>query len=726
MAPAKPFRVEALLPAPAHTYFLERDSAAFRSLLSKVLKIGQLEFNDLWHEGSSSFVRMVTKPEFGSWVPKSVAGQLQSSNLEFHDIIEYNPAHIASPPYKIFVRTESPFLKDKLDIQLTLTIEEVEPGVSCRQILEGHLRVKMFGVGRIVEGIVKDSLINTYKKLPEIVRRWQLFREEALARGDGRQLLLGRPPVGCEVTWIRQEVLQVLKEPLPEEAEAPGTGSASPVSALCPVAGASEASEASPARAQQRRAAAAAQRAAGAAEAEAVFASAAAQQQQQAHRQEQPQTSAGTIPEEQLEDLRAARRTSVTVSEYYDAREVCCDDEVSSAGRPPRPQQPQPSQQQEAQPAAAAADGVEPAVLPPQPAPSPPGSLAALAAAALARGAHHRRGLSTESATSTDTPTTEGGQPRAPGSRRFWRRFNRDYGEWDVYWDKAGVEHEVEPGDGQGGEEPGSGGIVGRALHAVEEVMRNSYYSTSILLALFMLRRGWLRVEPDAKAPTHDEQHRRHEGHRHRRTGSSGATSTASEHWGGAHEAVPSTQPRPQSLARVAQEVYGRMVSGPRKAGSALWQASVPGAKAASGSGRGSDLWPASNGFIAAEHAGSGHGAPPPAAAKAPGQPSRHRKTMSLDTGTAAAARDAAAAALLERQEQRQQQGQAGGSGKAAAGSPPLPHGWSPGKQLLGRRPSDMANVAAMASMQRTEHRVRAPSRLSCFGGCRRLPAVKD
>lgn len=47
---------------------------------------------------------------------------------------EYNPAHIATPPYRIFVRTESPFLKDKLDVSLTLTIEEVEPGVSCRQV----------------------------------------------------------------------------------------------------------------------------------------------------------------------------------------------------------------------------------------------------------------------------------------------------------------------------------------------------------------------------------------------------------------------------------------------------------------------------------------------------------------------------------------------------------------------------------------------------------------
>lgn len=128
--------------------------------------------------------------------------------------------------------------------------------------------MRMFGVGRIIEGIVKDSLQNvsqgahlagwcelrggpvrlwrvcrgetcqpeeaplrswapplparhrrrrrrrplqTYKKLPEIVRRWQMFREEALRSGDTRQLLLGRPPVGCEVAWIRQEVLAVLK-----------------------------------------------------------------------------------------------------------------------------------------------------------------------------------------------------------------------------------------------------------------------------------------------------------------------------------------------------------------------------------------------------------------------------------------------------------------------------------------------------------------------------------
>ncbi len=53
-------------------------------------------------------------PSHPSQVPKSVASQLQSSNLEFIDIIEYNPAFISASPYRIFVRTESPFLKDKL------------------------------------------------------------------------------------------------------------------------------------------------------------------------------------------------------------------------------------------------------------------------------------------------------------------------------------------------------------------------------------------------------------------------------------------------------------------------------------------------------------------------------------------------------------------------------------------------------------------------------------
>lgn len=154
--------MEAVLPENARTYFLERDSAAFRSLLAKVLKLGTMEMTETWREGESTFVRLVTRPDFGSWVPKSVQGQANGKSIEFHDVLEYRPELIEREPFQINVKTESPFLGNKLDVQLKLIIEAVDEN-TCRQVLAGSIKVNMFGVGRIVEGIVKDSLQNTYK-----------------------------------------------------------------------------------------------------------------------------------------------------------------------------------------------------------------------------------------------------------------------------------------------------------------------------------------------------------------------------------------------------------------------------------------------------------------------------------------------------------------------------------------------------------------------------------
>ncbi|PRW59437.1 hypothetical protein C2E21_2158 [Chlorella sorokiniana] len=784
MAPHEkpPFRVEALLPAPASSYFLERDSAAFRSLLSKVLKIGQLEFQDCWHEGSSTFVKIVTKPEFGSWVPKSVASQLQSSNLEFIDVIEYNPAFISASPYRIFVRTESPFLKDKLDVRMTMTIEEAEGGAACRQILEGHIRVKMFGVGRIVEGIVKDSLQNTYKKLPEIVRRWQLFREEALRSGDGRQLLLGRPPVGCEVQWIRQEVLQILKEPLCED------GTVSPDSALSPPIGASEASDDSPStvnRMQQAAAAAgtAAVGTAAAAGAAAVGAAATAASTAAAAvgtaaagvvaaagaaAGAPPAAAASTAEEAELVVPVALREASIRqslTSVYYDASDVLLDD-VSSAGMPAGAAaagQPAPPPWEAAAPAAVDEETA------PQPLPErSPLTAAALAAASLVRSSSlsrrvmHRRTVSTDSAASgAETPLGEDGQPlpKQPASRRFWRRFNRDYGEWETYWDEVGVEQEELP------DQPETAGVVGRALQSLEGLMRDTYYSTSILVALFLMRHGWLRVEPDADADPHDEAARQHYGHRHarnasnssatsslqldnlwpaagsdgtvavlRRKSSTAARAAAAASEAGELDAVAAQQ----GLSLVAQEVFSRMVSGSRKvakaparavaaagsglaaAGTTVRQASMTGARAVSSVLRprsaGSDLSRAGEGSSGGSQPEQPAQAAPVGLAAAalpplpPHQRARlsHRKTMSLDTGAAAAAQEAAAAALLRHRE--------GGVAPAHV---------SPSKELQ-RRGSNLAELAAMQSMQRSENHVRAPSRFACFTVCGWRPAVKD
>ena len=52
----------------------------------QVLKLGTVEMSDVWSEGESTFVRLVTRPDFGSWVPKGVQGSASGKSIEFHDV----------------------------------------------------------------------------------------------------------------------------------------------------------------------------------------------------------------------------------------------------------------------------------------------------------------------------------------------------------------------------------------------------------------------------------------------------------------------------------------------------------------------------------------------------------------------------------------------------------------------------------------------------------------
>lgn len=88
-------------------------------------------------------------------------------------------------------------------MELTLTVEEAGPG-ACRQVLQGRMRVHILGVGRVVEGKLRDKLAATYRSLPAMVEKWQVVRGELLAQGGAAELLRGRPPVGRSVGWIRR------------------------------------------------------------------------------------------------------------------------------------------------------------------------------------------------------------------------------------------------------------------------------------------------------------------------------------------------------------------------------------------------------------------------------------------------------------------------------------------------------------------------------------------
>ena len=50
----------------------------------------------------------------------------------------------------------------QLDVSLCLEIEPLT-AASCRQTLHGRIKVGIFGMGRIIEGVIKDQLQTTYK-----------------------------------------------------------------------------------------------------------------------------------------------------------------------------------------------------------------------------------------------------------------------------------------------------------------------------------------------------------------------------------------------------------------------------------------------------------------------------------------------------------------------------------------------------------------------------------
>ncbi|KAG7675223.1 hypothetical protein Ndes2526B_g08087 [Nannochloris sp. 'desiccata'] len=206
--------VQAILPCNAQQYYVERDSAAFRALLSKALSLGVYKFRDTWRDGGSTFVRLVTKPEISSWVPSSVRNAVaNASEIEFHDIIEYRPSDTTGPSYTLHVRTESPFLGDKLRVNTTLELIPQTDNTTLQR-LSGTVCVRMLGMGGLIEKAIRDNLVKTYQQLPEIVSRWEAYRAELLVQeGDaGRGVLLaGRPPVGGDIDYVRS----IMQAPVP-------------------------------------------------------------------------------------------------------------------------------------------------------------------------------------------------------------------------------------------------------------------------------------------------------------------------------------------------------------------------------------------------------------------------------------------------------------------------------------------------------------------------------
>lgn len=189
----------------AEEYFIERDGAEFRQFFARTLKLGELVFADPeLADDSQCTIPLITRPDIAAWVPASVRKHVtNAAEIEFIDELKYERGALLRPPYSISISTSSPFLGDRLKIEATMRITPIDDS-SCVHSYEGTITCRMFGFGSLVERMVRDSVMQTYKKLDGIINAWEVEKREKIAEFGPGILIEGRPVgIDCGVEWIQ-------------------------------------------------------------------------------------------------------------------------------------------------------------------------------------------------------------------------------------------------------------------------------------------------------------------------------------------------------------------------------------------------------------------------------------------------------------------------------------------------------------------------------------------
>ncbi|BDA50521.1 hypothetical protein COCOBI_16-1970 [Coccomyxa sp. Obi] len=180
---------EAVIPMSAQEYLVERDNAAFRGLLAEVMQLGEVEVVETWRDGDIRYEKEVQKPDYDRWVPKIGRKLIKNrDDLDFYDIIRYDPDLLDKPPYQL-----------PLQVEREVIIEAIDEN-HCRHRIQGEVHSDAkFGIGKLAEHMVIDSTVKTVERLPEITERYLEVRREMMKTPEGRKALLeGVPDVVIE------------------------------------------------------------------------------------------------------------------------------------------------------------------------------------------------------------------------------------------------------------------------------------------------------------------------------------------------------------------------------------------------------------------------------------------------------------------------------------------------------------------------------------------------
>lgn len=134
----------------------------FNAALKPVCALRSRELLERREEGGRLFrkVRVVPERDFPPAIKKLITGELSYTEESWLDPTR----HVLDWTSKTSILTE------KLSLSGQVSFHEIPDG--CRRVLEGEIKVNVFGVGRLVEKGIIDNLEETYDKIALFTQQW--------------------------------------------------------------------------------------------------------------------------------------------------------------------------------------------------------------------------------------------------------------------------------------------------------------------------------------------------------------------------------------------------------------------------------------------------------------------------------------------------------------------------------------------------------------------------
>jgi hypothetical protein len=146
------------LPAYEKLYFDEPFNVALCAATGLGRTLVSLETKD-------GVLRRAVKVSPARELPGPVAKIIGSGSFEYTEFLEYRLGSNAGT-----WRTETALLKDKIQSSGTFSFAAAPGGV--RRVVEGEVKVKIFGLGGVIETFVVADVERSYGKAAEFTRGW--------------------------------------------------------------------------------------------------------------------------------------------------------------------------------------------------------------------------------------------------------------------------------------------------------------------------------------------------------------------------------------------------------------------------------------------------------------------------------------------------------------------------------------------------------------------------